>query len=163
MSESKLMRNARSLLRSTLCRNSEQASCSMVSTRVWLGLVSTRIPSVSGWFDSAEKYFMVCCLPSSKTSKSFLVRLGMSRPCLSFTLKKRLTTLTWALKVCNGSSCSCDCCSCDWEELGFWDRGFSAGPVDCATKARQQDRNRHSTTTRGQNRLNNIVSLSGST
>ena len=39
----------------------------MSSTRVWLALVSIMIPSVSGWFDSAEKYLTVCGLPSSTT------------------------------------------------------------------------------------------------
>ena len=96
----------------------------MVRTRVWLALVSIMMPSVSGWFDSAEKYLMVCGLPSSNTSKSSLVRLGISMPCLSFTLKNRLTTLTCALKVCNGSSLAgaCDCWS--WAGAGaggFWD------------------------------------------
>ena len=104
MSESKLIRKARSLGRSTLCRNSTQDSCSMVSTRSWLGLVSISRPSVRGWSASAAKYLMVCGLPSSTTSKSFLVRPGISSPCLSFTLKKMLTTLTCALKVSTDSS-----------------------------------------------------------
>src|ERR1039458_7695132 len=67
---------------------------------------------------------MVCGLPASSPSKSVLVRLGISMPCLSFTLKNKFTTLTSALKVWMESSLAgagvcwlgggCAGGDCDW-------------------------------------------------
>src|ERR1700704_2637043 len=65
-----------------------------------------RIPRVSGRSDSALKYLMVCCWPSSKRSKLSLVRLGISAPCLSLTLKNNWTTSTLTFRVSTDWSCS---------------------------------------------------------
>src|SRR5271165_7097667 len=161
MSESKLIRKARSLGRRTLRRNSTQDSCSMVSTRSWLGLVSMSRPSVRGWSESAAKYLMVWGLPSAITSKSFLVRPGISRPCLSFTLKKMLTTLTCALKVVGGSSLSgcCDCCSCVWggtDEVG----GAWSCTVYWAAIKTAEDNSKATTKANWRTGVNNIHTLS---
>src|SRR5271166_195314 len=147
------MTKARSFCRNTWRRNSAHDSCSMVSTRVWLALVSIMMPSVSGWFDSAEKYLMVCGLPSSSTVKSSLARLGISIPCLSFTLKNMLTTLTSALKVCSGSSLAGVC----WSWVGADAEGF----WDCAAIHALEHRIRHSAAVEWRTRLNSIASLSG--
>ena len=45
---------------------------------------------MSGRFDSAVKYLMVCGLPSSAMSKSFLVRLGISGAVLVFHVEEQL-------------------------------------------------------------------------
>src|SRR5579863_3380531 len=71
----------------------------MSSTRAWLPLESIRIPRVSGKLDSAAKYLMVCGLPSSAIAKLSLVRLGISAPFLSFTLKNNCTMLTLTFSV----------------------------------------------------------------
>ena len=78
----------------------------MPSTRCWLPLVSTRMPIVKGWSDSAEKYFRVCGLPSSRIWKSSFSNPGTNAPCLSFTLKKSCTTFTLTLMVSLESSCA---------------------------------------------------------
>src|SRR5579871_4841327 len=80
----------------------------MSRTLVWLALESIIIPRVSGRFDSAVKYLMVCGLPSSAIEKSSLVRLGIRAPCLSFTLKKSWTILAFALNVATGPCDSCE-------------------------------------------------------
>src|SRR5664279_4027817 len=162
MSESKLMRNARSLGRSTLCRNSTQDCCSMVSTRSWLGLVSISRPSVSGWLASALKYFTVWGLPSSMTSKSVFMRPGISRPWWSLTLKNTLTTLTCALKVCPDSSLS-GCCDCwSWLCWGGTDEvgGSLSCTVDWAVSQSDEDNNSDAITTKVRMRVNDMVTLS---
>src|SRR5271157_3578222 len=64
-----------------------------------------RMPRVNGRSDSALKYLMVWGLPSSKRSKLSLVRLGISAPCLSLTLKNNWTTSTLTFRVSTGWSC----------------------------------------------------------
>src|SRR5258706_14277060 len=88
-----------------------------------------RMPRVSGRSDSALKYLMVCCWPSSNRSKLSLVRLGISAPCLSLALKNNWTTSTLIFSVSTDWSC-------DWSsEL---ERGWGAelvldvGPVEDA-------------------------------
>src|SRR5260221_2002245 len=98
----------------------------MSRTRIWLPLESITIPSVSGRLVSAVKYFTICSLPSSEISKSSLVRLGMSAPCLSFTLKKSCTTLTFTFRVSVGCWDSSDFCS----DFSFGDAGCWLG-ADC--------------------------------
>jgi hypothetical protein len=84
-------------------------SFSISKTCRWLPLESIRIPRVRGRSDSAVKYLIVCGLPSSLTLKSFLVKLGISPPFLSLTLKKSCTTLTLTLSV-----------PTDWSRSSFW-------------------------------------------
>src|SRR6202040_4154463 len=93
----------------------------------WLPLESIRIPSVSGRLVSAVKYLMVCGLPSSLTSKSALVRLGIRVPCLSLTLKNNWTTLTFTFRVSVGCCESSDFCS-----SGFGLAGCGVCAVDWA-------------------------------
>src|SRR5260370_23455440 len=63
------------------------------------------MPRVSGRSLSALKYLMVWGLPSSNRSKLSLVRLGISAPCLSLTLKNTWTTSTLTFRVSTGWSC----------------------------------------------------------
>src|ERR1700687_1864570 len=65
-----------------------------------------RIPRVSGRSDSALKYLMVCCWLSSNRSKLSFVRLGISAPCLSLTLKNNWTTSTFTFSVSTDWSCA---------------------------------------------------------
>src|SRR5208282_632300 len=58
-----------------------------------------RMPRVSGRSVSALKYLMVWGWPSSNTSKLSLLRLGMSAPRLSLTLKNNWTTSTLTFSV----------------------------------------------------------------
>ena len=101
---SKLITNAMSLSRSTCSRKSAPTFFSIGSTASWLKLVSIKIPSVSGRFDSDLKYLMLCDLPSSAIWKSSFARLGTREPRLSFTLNSRLTMLTSTLNVSTESS-----------------------------------------------------------
>src|SRR6202007_997005 len=64
------------------------------------------------------KYLMVCGLPSSESSNWSLVRLGISRPFLSFTLKNTLTTSTWTFTVPTVSSLRSSCGVCAGETRG---------------------------------------------
>src|SRR5260370_33623354 len=64
-----------------------------------------RMPRVSGRSDSALKYLMVWGWPSSNRSKLSLVRLGISAPCLSLTLKNSCTTSTLTFRVSTDWSC----------------------------------------------------------
>src|SRR5260370_38137711 len=64
-----------------------------------------RMPRVSGRSDSALKYLMVWGWPSSNRSKLSLVRLGISAPCLSLTLKNNWTTSTLTFRVSTDWSC----------------------------------------------------------
>src|ERR1700693_600225 len=92
-----------------------------------------RMPRVSGRSDSALKYLMVWGLPSSNKSKLSLVRLGISAPCLSLTLKNNWTTSTLTLRV------SADW-SCDWAlELGggVWEFCPAAGSDRTTARARR--------------------------
>src|SRR5208282_6399711 len=108
-------------------RKEPPTSFSISRTRIWLPLESMRIPRVSGRSDSALKYLMVCCLPSSNRSKLSLVRLGINAPCLSLTLKNNWTTSTLTFRVSTDWSCA-------WElELEFGleaESVFDVGPVD---------------------------------
>src|SRR5271157_4296185 len=88
-----------------------------------------RMPRVNGRSDSALKYLMVWGLPSSKRSKLSLVRLGISAPCLSLTLKNNWTTSTLTFRVSTDWSC-------DWSLELELERGLEAeleldvGPVE---------------------------------
>ncbi len=72
------------------------------------------MPRVRGRSDSAAKYLMVSGLPSSRSWKSLLVKLGISPPFLSLTLKKSWTTLTLTFRVPTDWSRSSDWLSWFW-------------------------------------------------
>src|SRR5882762_4726181 len=86
-----------------------------------------RMPRVNGRSDSALKYLMLWCWPSSKRSKLSLVRLGISAPCLSLTLKNNWTTSTLTFSVSTDWSC-------DWSSEAEWGWGaefvLDVGPVE---------------------------------
>src|SRR5258708_16084026 len=86
-----------------------------------------RMPRVSGRSDSALKYLMVWSWPSSNRSKLSLVRLGISAPCLSFTLKNNWTTSTFTFRVSTDWSC-------DWssevERVWGAELVLDVGPVE---------------------------------
>src|SRR5882762_4660360 len=86
-----------------------------------------RMPRVNGRSDSALKYLMVWGWPSSNRSKLSLVRLGISAPCLSLTLKNNWTTSTLTFRVSTDWSC-------DWSSEAEWGWGaefvLDVGPVE---------------------------------
>src|SRR5258708_14284799 len=86
-----------------------------------------RMPRVSGRSDSALKYLMVWSWPSSNRSKLSLVRLGISAPCLSFTLNNNWTTSTFTFRVSTDWSC-------DWssevERVWGAELVLDVGPVE---------------------------------
>ena len=108
-STSKLITNAMSLGRRISARKLAPTSFSISSTLCWLPLASIRMPRVRGRSDSAAKYLMVSGLPSSRSWKSLLARLGISPPFLSLTLKKSWTTLTLTFRVLT-----------DWSRSSVW-------------------------------------------
>src|SRR6202158_6089518 len=86
-----------------------------------------RMPRVSGRSDSALKYLMVWGLPSSNRSKLSLVRLGISAPCLSLTLKNNWTTSTLTFRVSTDWSCSW---SSEAERVWGAELVLDVGPVE---------------------------------
>src|SRR5882762_11119799 len=86
-----------------------------------------RMPRVNGRSDSALKYLMVWGWPSSNRSKLSLVRLGISAPCLSLTLKNNWTTSTLTFRVSTDWSC-------DWssevERVWGAELVLDVGPVE---------------------------------
>src|ERR1700730_12887310 len=86
-----------------------------------------RIPRVSGRSDSALKYLMVWGWPSSKRSKLSLVRLGISAPCLSLTLKNNWTTSTLTFRVSTDWSCAS---SSEVERVWGAELVLDVGPVE---------------------------------
>src|SRR6266851_266520 len=123
MSTSKLMTKASSLARSVFSRKEPPTSFSISRTRIWLPLASIRMPRVSGRSDSALKYLTVWGWPSSNRSKLSLVRLGISAPCLSLTLKNSCTTSTLTFRVSTDWSC-------DWASELEAELELDVGPVE---------------------------------
>src|SRR5271163_2606715 len=89
-------------------------------------LVSTSKPRVSGRFDSCAKYFISCACPSCPSTKSFLVRLLISFPCLSRTLASMFTAFAFT-EICpalgNGAWGAVVVCEGGAAWAGVWDGG----------------------------------------